>query len=208
MSAVDQEPTTNEPSYVAFAGQTLVAAGTLEKAAQGAKRAFDEDGNAAVMILDAKTSVPAEVDLRGTPDELAARLGSRRDGRSTQSGAARPATPGRPKLGVVAREVTLLPRHWEWLSRQPGGASVTLRKLVEEARRSTTGEVQKRLAQESCYRFMTIMAGDEPGYEEALRALYAGDIERFDSFTAEWAPDVRDHARLLATAAGPLDTRT
>jgi len=202
MSAVDQEPTAKEPSYVAFAGQTLVAAGTLEEAAQGAKRAVDEDCNAAVMILDAKTSVPAEVDLRGTPDEVAVRLGLRPGDRSAPSGTtARPATPGRPKLGVVAREVTLLPRHWEWLSRQPGGASVTLRKLVDEARRSTTGEVQKRLAQESCYRFMTIMAGDEPGYEEALRALYAGDIERFDSFTADWPLDVRDHAHLLATAA-------
>ena len=111
-----------------------------------------------------------------------------------------PRQPGRPKLGVVAREVTLLPRHWDWLNAQPGGASVTLRKLVEEARRATAGEVRVREAREACYRFMSIMAGDAPGYEEALRALYADDRERFESFTEQWPEDVRHHARRLAGA--------
>ena len=95
---------------------------------------------------------------------------------------AEPAPPparGRPKLGVVAREVTLLPRHWEWLSGRPGGASVTLRKLVEEAMRSPAAAV--RAAQEAAYRFMTAVAGDLPGYEEANRALFAGDAARLAS---------------------------
>jgi len=105
---------------------------------------------------------------------------------------------GRPRLGVVAREVTLLPRHWEWLSEQPGGASVTLRKLVEVARLSTVDEVRVRRAREACYRFTNTLAGDEPGCEEALRALFARDEEKVRAFTDEWPPDVRAHARRLA----------
>ena len=108
---------------------------------------------------------------------------------------------GRPRLGVVAREVTLLPRHWEWLSAQPGGASVALRKLVEEARRVKAPEDRRREAQESAYRFMTVMAGNEPGFEEALRALYSEDRERFEMYSAAWPKDVREHARELAGAA-------
>lgn len=104
---------------------------------------------------------------------------------------------GRPKLGVVAREVTLLPRHWEWLAAQPGGASVALRKLVEEARRSQSGRA--RQAQERAYHFMNAMAGDLPGFEEATRALFAGDREGFAERIAGWPTDVREHAAWLAS---------
>ncbi len=105
---------------------------------------------------------------------------------------------GRPKLGVVAREVTLLPRHWEWLSAQPGGASVALRKLVEQAR-LTHGERDKtRKAHERAYYFMSAMAGDMPGFEEATRALFANDMRAFGELIAAWPNDVRDHATWLA----------
>jgi hypothetical protein len=110
--------------------------------------------------------------------------------------------PGRPKLGVVAREVTLLPRHWEWLASQPGGASVALRKLVEQARKANSGADRRRLAKESAYRFMSAMAGDEPGFEEAARALFAGRREEFEANMASWPADVRDHARKLGEAIG------
>lgn len=96
--------------------------------------------------------------------------------------------------------MTLLPRHWEWLAEQPGGASVTLRRLVEQARREDGGGDRRR-AQESTHRFMTAMAGDEAGYEEALRALFANDAARFETFTATWPEDVREHARALAKPA-------
>jgi hypothetical protein len=108
---------------------------------------------------------------------------------------------GRPKLGVTAREVTLLPRHWEWLAAQPGGASVTLRKLVEEARRAGAGDDLRRQAQERAYRFMTVMAGDRPGFEEATRALFAGDGARFAQCVAVWPQDIRTHAERLGEAA-------
>ena len=109
--------------------------------------------------------------------------------------------PGRPKLGVVAREVTLLPRHWDWLAAQPGGASVALRKLVDEARKTAGGNDRRRAAQESAYRFMQAMAGDLPGYEDATRALFAGDVARFEEQVATWPEDIREHASLLAADA-------
>ena len=103
---------------------------------------------------------------------------------------------GRPSLGVAAREVTLLPRHWEWLARQPGGASAAIRRLVEDARRGDDRTGEKR---DCAYRFMSDMCGDRPGFEEALRALYRGEDERFGALVAQWPEDVRGYIeRLLA----------
>lgn len=102
---------------------------------------------------------------------------------------------------MVAREVTLLPRHWDWLARQPGGASVALRKLVEGARRESGVTDPRREAQEAAYRFMSALAGNEPGYEEATRALFAGNEARFAETTASWPRDIRDYASMLAAPA-------
>jgi hypothetical protein len=107
---------------------------------------------------------------------------------------------GRPRLGVIAREVTLLPRHWDWLNSQPGGASVALRKLVEEARRASGDRDRIRAAQEAAYRFMLASAGNLPGFEEATRALFAHDRRRFGDLIADWPEDVRDYAIRLAFA--------
>jgi len=188
---------------VAFNGPVCVASGPLAEVAARVKRALDADPERIILIFDATTSEPVEVDCRGTVDDVLARLAAAAPGEAAvanaagaDAGSAR--SPGRPKLGVVAREITLLPRHWEWLNEQPGGASVTLRKLVEDARRSSAGETQVRRAREACYRFMNTMAGNEPGFEEALRALYAGDAGRFETLTEIWPADVRDHARRLA----------
>jgi hypothetical protein len=104
---------------------------------------------------------------------------------------------------VVAREVTLLPRHWDWLNGQPGGASVALRKLVEEARRVNEGRDRVRRAQESAYRFMSAMAGDLPAFEEAARALFAGKADQFASLICRWPKDVRMHLeRMVGRGAG------
>ena len=112
-----------------------------------------------------------------------------------------PRGPGRPRLGVVAREVTLLPRHWQWLGEQPGGASVTLRKLVDEARRANEGKDRLRRARESAYRFMSAVAGNLPGFEEAIRALFGANHAQFAQSIEPWPHGVRDHARKLADAA-------
>lgn len=200
MTASIDDRLTGDRDCIAFVGQQCAAMGSLPQVAREAKSALDKDRNAVVVILDAATSMPIDLDFRGSLDNVLARLDAGAESASTEprESPGHRTSPGRPKLGVVAREVTLLPRHWDWLNEQPGGASVTLRKLVEQARRSTVGEVRLRRARESCHRFMTILAGNEPGYEEALRALFAGNGGRFESCTEEWPPDVRDHARRLA----------
>jgi hypothetical protein len=105
---------------------------------------------------------------------------------------------GRPRLGVTSREVTLLPRHWEWLSKQPGGASATIRRLIEDARKSGANDLRRR--QDAAFHFMQAMCGDRPGYEESLRALYRGEFPRLQEIAAAWPPDVADHIEKLLTA--------
>jgi hypothetical protein len=136
------------------------------------------------LIFDDETGEQVEVDVRGTDDEVRQRLAP-----PGQEDA--PRGPGRPKLGVVAREVTLLPRHWEWLNSQPGGASVALRKLVEEARRANAGRDRVRRSQEATYRFMSALAGNLPGFEEAARALFARNPARFAEQIRDWPEDVQ-----------------
>lgn len=188
---------------IAFQDQRSLALGGLMDVATKARQALNDNGDAPLLIFDAVTSRPVEIDLRGSLADVQERIQklSAAQGNDTAIEPAALRGPGRPKLGVVAREITLLPRHWEWLSQQPGGASVAIRKLVEEARRSGSGKDRVRQAQESLHRFMTAMAGDYPNYEDALRALYAGDQSRFDTSIAKWPTDVRDHVRRLAAPA-------
>lgn len=194
------------PRCIAFAGTRRIASGELTHVALKTKEVIDRGDHPPVLLFDARTSEPVDLDFRGTADDVLKRLARKaRKGGSTVAPegpeAEAPRGPGRPKLGVVAREVTLLPRHWEWLNSQPGGASVTLRKLVEEARRASADKDRVRRAQESAYRFMSAMAGNQPGFEEATRALFSGQPERFETLTARWPADVRDHARKLAATA-------
>ncbi|CAN5354955.1 DUF2239 family protein [soil metagenome] len=139
-----------------------------------------------ILVFDDTGAWPVEFDLRGDLAAVLARL--------PQEEAAAARGPGRPRLGVMPREVTLLPRHWDWLSGQPGGASVALRKLVEAAMREADGPDRIRKGREAAYRFMTAMAGDLPGYEAAVRALFAGDPYGFDAATAGWPRDIVDYA--------------
>ena len=184
----------NEPIQLvtAFAGNRQIASGALREVALRAREYLEHHPTAQVLIFDDGTSEVVEVDFRGSAEEVAGRLETAEPDKRR---------PGRPKLGVVAREVTLLPRHWEWLGAQPGGASVALRKLVEQARVAGRDRDRRRRAQESAYRFLSAMAGNEPGYEEALRALFGDRPERFEEMTADWPKDIRGHARKLAAAA-------
>lgn len=180
----------------AFAGSQRIASGDLAKVARQSKEICDRDQDATVMVFDDAAGKSIEIDWRGSADDVLTRLEQTMD-----QIALKPQGPGRPRLGVVAREVTLLPRHWEWLNRQPGGASVALRKLVEEAKRANSGKDAIRQSQEASYRFMTVMAGDRPGFEEATRALFAANQERFEVMTDGWPVDIRDYARKLARVA-------
>jgi uncharacterized protein len=182
----------------AFCGSRLIASGRLRDVALTVKTALGHEELSQTLIFDDATSHVVEVDFRGSADEVLARLEQTPD-EAPAAGRPAPRGPGRPKLGVVAREVTLLPRHWDWLNGQPGGASVALRKLVEEARRANQAKDRIRNAQDVTFRFMSAMAGNELGFEEAVRALFAANRKRFSELTEAWPPDIRDHAKKLAS---------
>lgn len=195
----------------AFEGSRCIALGELKDVALAAKLAMDgEAGNPTpppVLIFNDATSEVIELDWRGTVDQFAARLAALPVAPATAStgdeddASAAPRGPGRPKLGVVPREVTLLPRHWEWLATQPGGASVALRKLVEVARRASDVKDRVRQASAVGYKFMSTMAGHEVGFEEASRALFAGDQAGFEALIANWPADVQSHLKKLLADA-------
>ncbi len=205
------------PSHTAFDGYRRHAAGPLPAVALAIKRAVASDAvGGAILIFDNATGRPIDIDTRGSDDEVAARYApaatpvepddANRETAPDPDHAAdvaslanEPRGRGRPRLGVVAREVTLLPRHWTWLATQPGGASVALRRLVDEARRSHAHKDRSRRAQERAYHFMSAIAGDMPGFEEASRALFANDDARLRELTAGWPADVREHALALAS---------
>lgn len=172
----------------AFAGDRMIASGAPSVVAAAVKAAHD--AGEAVLVFDDADARPVEFDLRGDMEAVLGRL--------PPSESVEKRGPGRPKLGVTAREVTLLPRHWDWLAAQPGGASVALRKLVENALRQAEGPDRVRASREAAYRFMTAMAGDQLGYEEATRMLFAGDWAAFDAAIEVWPADVADYARRLA----------
>lgn len=189
--------------FTAFVGPRKLASGPLADVALAIKKASKTAGTGPVLIFDDASGRSIDIDLRGTEAEMIARLPPSdpipEDG--PEAMAAEPAEPrgrGRPRLGVVAREVTLLPRHWDWLSAQPGGASVALRKLVEEARRGSGARDRHRVARDAAYHFMSAMAGNFKGFEEASRALFADDRRRFGELIAAWPTDVRDHIVSLA----------
>lgn len=179
-----------------------IASGTLAEVALAAKSASAGEAEP-ILVFDHATGAVIDVDLRGDPAAIMRHLAdrSRQHAAETQRPADAPTSKrgrGRPKLGVVSREVTLLPRHWHWLAAQPGGASQALRRLVEEARRNDGGETARRAAREAAYRFMTAIAGNLPGYEEAVRALFADDQARFLQHIATWPKDVRVYAEQRA----------
>jgi len=189
MSDAALRPTT------AFDGARQLAAGPLIDVAMALQAAAAAGAEGPLLAFDDATGAVIDLDLRGSRADVAARLG----GAAVE--AVGPRGRGRPSLGVVAREVTLLPRHWDWLAAQPGGASATLRRLVDDARRAGGAKERARLSQEAAYRFMAAMAGDRPGFEEATRALFAGDSARFDRHVAAWPDDLRAYATKLATPA-------
>lgn len=201
--------TSQTTACIAFDGSNCIASGTLIEVALAAKTAFDRSEHQTlpdpILIFNDTTSETIELDWRGSASDFSARmallpLAETLPDESAQPTAESPDTPrgpGRPRMGVVAREITLLPRHWEWLAGQSGGASVALRKLVDAARRDSEGHDRVRLARNVAYKFMSTMAGHEAGFEEASRALFAGDQARFGVLIAAWPIDVQAHLKKL-----------
>ena len=172
-------------SFSAFFNNKLIASGGASDVAITVR---DYPG---ALIFDEETGKQIDLDTRGTEEEIRARFGTPARG------------PGRPKMGVTAREVTLLPRHWDWLAAQPGGASVALRKLVEAASRDPKGA--RMAARDATYRFASAMAGNAVGFEEAMRALYAGKRKTFLKHLEYWPADVRARIEAMAQSAFKTD---
>ncbi len=187
----------------AFEGQRMIISGPLLEVAEVVNELLHRGELKSVLVFDDASGRSIDLDLRGTPDDVRSRYSPRGNGEAWESGegAAGGRGRGRPRLGVVSHEVTLLPRHWAWLKAQRGGASATLRRLVDQARRETAGTERVQRGQDATYRFLAAMVGDEPGFEEAIRALYSGDAARFCAEAEQWPTDLRDHAIRLAEPA-------
>ena len=192
---------TSEKCFTAFVGHRRLASGRLAEVAISIKKTTKPTGTEPILIFNDTSGKSLDIDLRGTDEEILARLPPSAPNPETVTAeppASEPRGRGRPRLGVVAREVTLLPRHWDWLAGQPGGASVALRKLVDEARRTGGDRDRHRAARDAAYHFMSAMAGNFKGFEEASRSLFADDRRRFGELVAAWPEDVRDHIVRLA----------
>ncbi|HEX5007941.1 MAG TPA: DUF2239 family protein [Hyphomonadaceae bacterium] len=191
---------TSSPACIAFEGGKRLAAGAVADVALAVRKRAG--GRQPILVFDYDTGRQIDLDLRGTDKDIRTRHAAAAP-RAEEEDVAENVRrgPGRPKLGVVPREVTLLPRHWDWLNAQPGGASVALRKLVDEARKARGRADTLRARQEAAYRFMSAIAGNLPRYEDAQRALFGGDAASFSKLTESWPADIRDHARHLAGAA-------
>ncbi|MGB3070696.1 MAG: DUF2239 family protein [Ottowia sp.] len=197
MNTSHTEISTAELTYTAFAGGLRVAGGPLADVAQILAALGAQE--APILVFNDATG--GLVDTPPSPEQaqtLAARVPAVSPAMSTPAPAP---SVGRPRLGVVAREVTLLPRHWQWLSAQPGGASAALRRLVDEARRTHAERDVQRAAAERAYRFMSAIAGHEPGFEEASRALFAHDAAKFAACIGPWPQDVQAYLQTLARGA-------
>jgi hypothetical protein len=189
----------DERTYTVFVGERRLISGDLSTMLARAKEHLDGGGDP-ILAFEDQTGRQIDFDLRGTLEEVLARVTPPR----------RRPGPGRPKLGVVSREVSLLPRHWEWLEQRGNGISAALRRLVDEARRREPEEERARLALEAAGKFMWGMAGDLPGFEEASRALFARDHDRLKKLIRQWPRDVRAHVLELfrrSTRPGSADTR-
>jgi hypothetical protein len=193
------------PTFTAFAGETCIASGDVREVVRRVKDWTDRE-DVPVLIFEDRTGSPIDFDLRGTAEEAVERLASHPHVGPLLTSEAKRTGPGRPKLGVVSREVSLLPRHWEWLEQQRGGISVALRSLVDEARKRGGSRALARQAREAAGKLMWTLAGDLPDFEEASRALYQRDDARLRSLTERWPKDIRDHLARRIEEAARLET--
>jgi hypothetical protein len=196
-------------TFVAFSGHRCVGSGDLETVIRSVKGHLDKAGvppeAGTVLFFDDRTGKQVDFDLRGSTRQVLARLAEHPVRAETRE-VAKPEGPGRPRLGVVSREVSLLPRHWEWLGEQRGGMSVALRGLVEHAMKRGTHAHHARKARDAAGTFMWAIGGNLPNFEEATRALYGKDGATLATLIKRWPKDVRAHVERLVAEAVRLES--
>jgi hypothetical protein len=192
---------TDPRTFVAFAGYRLIGSGDIQTTLRAAKHYLDQSDDPSILVFEEQTGNQIDFDWRGTVDDVLARLIEHPAFAVSSVDEKARVGPGRPKLGVVCREISLLPRHWEWLEAQPGGISATLRRLVEEARKAHPERERARRIRDATAKIMWAVAGDLPDFEEASRALFAADGARFLDCVRDWPNDVRSHLTDLARPA-------
>ena len=184
-------------TYTAFEGHNLLCQGALPVVVLKAKKRLDKGSEKPILIFSDSTGKSMDFNFHGTESEVLKRIDVYRTETQTDvPGAA--VGPGRPKLGVISREVSLLPKHWEWLALQSGGASATLRTIIEDLMKKGSGGPTIKQLQERVYRVMSVVAGDFPHYEQALRLLYRKDKKEFAKILQEWPKDVSKYIHFLA----------
>ncbi len=184
----------NDKLYTAFAGARCIASGPLRDLLPVLKKRFDRDNFETILVFEDESGQQVDFNLRGSVDEVLDRHAP-----TTRRG------PGRPRLGVKSREVSLLPRHWDWLEQQPKGISATLRRLIDQAARSEPGPARAKRIRAALGNVLTALAGDRPNFEDACRALYAGKTGELGELIARWPKDIRDYAQQRAARAAQLD---
>jgi hypothetical protein len=193
------------PTFTSFAGQRLLASGDVKLMLLQTKEYLDAGGRESVLIFDDLTGAQTEFDFDGTTEEVLAKAAADPALVEKFAPGSLPPRPGRPRLGVVSKEVSLLPRHWAWLERQPSGASAALRRLVEAASKNGRAQELARRARDAAGKFMWSMAGNLANFEEASRALYARDSARLHGLITGWPTDIRAHTERLVSEAERLE---
>jgi len=209
--STQQDP---EPQVVGFVGWELVARGTLDEVVAACRLASAQRPNQRTAFFDDVSGHAVEAPVAPTatrsPSEGVSPIvrsapAAEREA-SDATGPQRKRGPGRPRLGVVSREVSLLPRHWEWLSAQRGGTSATLRRVIDAARKADGGTTERRRTIDAAHRFLWDIAGDLPCFEELTRALYAEQFQRVADLSCSWPTGVRQQLLRFVdrAAAGTL----
>ena len=182
--------------YSSFTGYRHIASGPLRTVLKETKTFYDstqtpDERNAShhpenLLFFHHGDGRQLDFDLSGSLEDVLSRIQTREPSPVDET----PDKPGkgRPRLGVVSKEVTLLPRHWEWLSRQPASASATLRRLVSEA--SSRENTSSKAKAERLGTILWTLAGNLEGFEEASRCLHRLDFEGLFGFSDKWPGDL------------------
>ena len=197
--------TTAATCFVAFAGTSIVARGALSDVVRRSKERLDGGEEERLALFDDVTGRPLDIDFSGSAAEVHARLATHPLAVPPESEPGQRRGPGRPKLGVVCREVSLLPRHWGWLAEQRGGASAALRRLVDAARKGNEAQEGSRKVIDATHRFMWDMAGDQPDFEEASRSLFAQDFDTFAELISKWPEGIREQLQRFVIRARSIE---